>query len=117
MLNSGSLRHVIEIYREQVASSGPHGDVTDWALQQTRRARVIPVTVEGKAKYQQAGYSEVEAKILFRNMPDIELDDRIVWVNRRYNPEYRMIKPASSQDGKFRNSTVLVKSVPKLIVR
>lgn len=107
-MNPGAYRDRVTIERATVTRTG-NGVTKVWTADGVRWGRVSEVDLSGRAKYAQAGYSEVSHNILFRRPIDLNLAaTRFRWRGLVLEP----IAPASNPQGIMRLATIPTKTVP-----
>jgi head-tail adaptor len=95
----GQLRHRITIQTATV-DNGATGRTQTWTDTETRWARVIRVKAEGKAKYAQAGFGEVDYEVIFKGDVDYTMkNNRLKWGSKYLE----LIEPARNHEqlGKY----------------
>lgn len=91
----GHLKDRIRV-QERIIDETPTGVKRTWQDKETRWGRMVLIGLDGRAKYEQVGYSNVTHKLILRGNLDLSLaDTRFIWRNKVYEP----IEPAGNPDG------------------
>lgn len=69
------MKQVRVTVQEYVTVEGELSDTKEWQDQETYWAKLVPVNVDGQAKFQQAGYSQVDKILRFNYTLELNLSD------------------------------------------
>lgn len=91
--------------RVRLPRSSPFDPPETWEHEKTLWGDVIPLSVDGRAAYQQVGHSSATHVVRLRGRHEIRLaDHRFVWRGRVLVP----VEPGKDADGSGRWTTVTV---------
>jgi head-tail adaptor len=96
MYGVGRYTHRVTIQEKTGVTATADGPVTEWGDVETRWARVVLVSLDGRQKFQQLGHSSVTNRIHFQGRVEVELGQhRFKWRDEYYYP----IEPPGEPSG------------------
>jgi len=103
----GQLNDRIRV-QERITETTATGVKRFWRDKEVRWGRMVLIGLDGRAKYEQVGYTNVSHNLILRGSLDLSLSKiRFIWRNRIYEP----IEPAGDPDGFDDYVTMLVRHV------
>lgn len=91
-VNPGSLRDRVTV-QTSTRTQSVGGTTVTWADDRATWARVIQTNAEGRARYQQAGYTHVTHEVVMRDQAFTLAGHRLVWGARVLEPLGPPLRP------------------------